>query len=327
VSPTLDASKQLVSDLWVDQPDAHDHIARALDAGEITPAEAEQLGCFVDQGYMAVHVDLPDDFGDRFEADLERLWQERPYDLAAAPQAGERVSFRDFDEANRSIGYRVVDMHSHSAAALDLYTNPQIFRMVELAFGEPAISFQSLYFHYGSEQALHRDPMFVPTKPPSLLIASWTALEDISDECGPLLYAPGSHRMPWFEFSEDTVSVVKTETAQEMRQQWAKERDRRIQELGLEVKSFTCARGDTFLWHAGLLHGGKKVIDPSLTRKSFVTHYSTARAYKSRKASMLAHPKRDADQWVGVSATTDRVLEHQGHLGLDNPLAGVTPKR
>ena len=37
--------------------------------------------------------------------------------------------------------------------------------MVELIYGEPAIAFQSLYFEYGSQQGLHRDPMFVFTEP------------------------------------------------------------------------------------------------------------------------------------------------------------------
>ena len=326
MSPTLNESKQLISDLWVDQPDAHGHIDRALDAAQITPDEANGLRSFVDEGYLQIPIDLPDDFDEQFEADLERLWRQRPYDLAAAPQAGDRVSFRDFDEANRSIGYRVVDMHSHSRCAQALYINSQIFRMVELIFEEPAISFQSLYFHFGSEQALHRDPMFVPTTPPSLLIASWTALEDISPECGPLRYAPGSHRMPWFEFSEDSVSLGGADkTAPEMRAAWAKERDERIRELGLEVRALTCSRGDTFLWHAGLLHGGLKVTDPTQTRKSFVTHYSTAAAYKRRRASMLVRPRPGSDEWVGVSGTTDHVIERDGHLGLDNPLAGAKP--
>ena len=75
-----------------------------------------------------------------------------------------------------------------------------MFRMVELIYDQPAISFQSLYFEYGSQQALHRDPMFVVTDPPSHLLASWVALEDIAPDSGPLAYVPKSHRLPWFEF-------------------------------------------------------------------------------------------------------------------------------
>src|SRR6266516_4337125 len=74
------------------------------------------------------------------------------------------------------------------------------FRFVELIFGAPAIAFQSLYFEYGSQQGLHRDPMFVVTDPPSHLLASWVALEDITPDSGPLAYVPGSQHLPWYEF-------------------------------------------------------------------------------------------------------------------------------
>jgi ectoine hydroxylase-related dioxygenase (phytanoyl-CoA dioxygenase family) len=318
---TLDGTKQMISDLWLDQDDAHDEIERRLAAGRFTEGEAEKLRHFTDEGYLTISLGLDDRFFEAFEADLDRLWDERPVDLAVAAKSGERESFRDFDAAHRSVGYRIADPHSHSPTARELYVNPQIFRMVELIFDQKAIAFQSLYFQFGSEQSLHRDPMFVVTKPPSHLLASWTALEDITPECGPLLYAPRSHRMPWYEFDDDTVSLATKKGVRDKRDGWSDFRQRMIRDMNLEVKAFTCKRGDTFIWHGGLLHGGLKVQDENATRKSYVVHYSTAAHYTSRRATMrMKFIDGGEDVWRGVGGTTDRTIESNGCLGVDNPL-------
>jgi hypothetical protein len=322
---TLNARKELISDLWVDRPDAHEEVERRLDGGQVTAAEAARLHKFVEEGYCVVQLDLDDHFTESFDRDVDRMWRERPFDLAVAGKYGDLCSFRDIDAGARAVGYRIADLHSHSDRALDVYLHPQLFRMVELIFGATAVAFQSLYFEWGSEQGLHRDPMFVPTEPPSHLVASWVALEDIRPDSGPLLYAPRSHRMPWYEFEPDSVRfVAKTEAA---RARWIEHRDRMIDELGLEVRPLTCQKGSAFIWHSGLLHGGMRVEDPATTRRSIVTHYSTAAHYGRRTARMRA---RVGGRWLPVTGTTDRLLRSGGGAGLDNPLRGVrrlTPRR
>jgi ectoine hydroxylase-related dioxygenase (phytanoyl-CoA dioxygenase family) len=326
---TLDHAKQMVSDLWLDQDDAHDEIERRLGTGRVSGVEAERLHHFTDNGYLTISLDLDDRFYEAFEADLERLWSERPIDLAVAARAGDRQSFRDIDSSYRSVGYRIADPHSHSASARELYLNGQIFRMVELIFDQKAIAFQSLYFQFGSEQSLHRDPMFVVTRPPSHLLASWTALEDITPTCGPLLYVPGSHRMPWYEFADDTVSLPTKKGVDDERDGWSDFRARMIDEMNLEAQAFTCKRGDTFIWHGGLLHGGLPVRDQSRTRKSYVVHYSTAAHYNSRQASMQMKFVRHGNPvWRKVEGTTSRTIERDGHVGIDNPLREMkVPRR
>jgi phytanoyl-CoA hydroxylase len=318
---TLDANKQMISDLWLDQTDAHDRVDKRLRKGDLSSADADRLHHFVDHGYLTLSLGLDAGFARAFDDDLDRLWKERPIDLAAAPKSGARVSFRDIDERHRTIGYRVADLHSHSPLALDLYLHPELFRMVELIFDQQARSFQSLYFQFGSQQALHRDPMFVVTRPPSHLVATWIALEDITPDSGPLLYVPGSHRMPWFEFEKDTVNDTQKSRAPEKRRTWAEYRTRMIDEMSLDVKTFTAKRGDVFVWHAGLLHGGARVENETSTRKSFVVHYSTAKNYKSRRATMEMKSIENGEEvWSGVSGTTDNLLVKNGCSGIDNPL-------
>jgi phytanoyl-CoA hydroxylase len=317
---TLDANKQIISDLWLDQPDAHNRIDERLKAGDLSSDDADKLRQFTDEGYLTFSIGLDADFSAAFDADLDRLWDERPIDLAIAPKSGDRMSFRDIDDAHRDIGYRIADLHSHAGTALDLYLHPEIFRIVELIFDQKSVAFQSLYFQFGSEQALHRDPMFVVTKPPSHLVAAWIALEDITPECGPLLYAPRSHRMPWFEFERDTVNLAQKAGAVEKRAAWAEYRKKMIEEMNLEVKAFTAKRGDVFIWHGGLLHGGAPVKNERSTRKSFVVHYSTASTYRSRRATMKMKQVGEEEALRSVGGTTDKVLVKDGHTGIDNPL-------
>lgn len=315
---TLDAKKQMISDLWLDQPDAHEQIDGRLRSGTISSDDAANLHHFTDNGYVALSLDVDAEFFGAFDDDVDRLWEDRPFDLAVG-NAGTRVSFRDYGQ-DRGAGHRLPDIHSHSSAALSLYLNAQIFRMVELIFDQQAIAFQSLYFQFGSQQDLHRDPMFVTTRPPAHLLASWTALEDITPDRGPLLYAPGSHRMPWFEFNEDSISLT-PDVPEQRRQAWRLYRDEMLEQMSCEVEAFTCKRGDVFFWHAGLLHGGQRVEDESLTRKSFVVHYSTGAHYRSRTATMQMKSLENGDAIMRpIKGTTDHRFEVDGCIGLDNPL-------
>jgi ectoine hydroxylase-related dioxygenase (phytanoyl-CoA dioxygenase family) len=321
-APVLDGDKQLLSDLWLDQPDAHDRIDERVAAGTLTADDAERLHHFTTYGFAKVSVPVDDAFIAAFEADLDAVWRARPADLAVSPTGNDRTSFRDVEEG-RVPGYRIPDFHSHSDAARSLYLHPEIMRVVGQIFDAEPVAFQSLYFEYGSQQGLHRDPMFVAAHPPSHLAASWVALEDITPDSGPLLYAPGSHRMPWFEFEPDRIDMGDKALTKQV--EWRKFRDQVCEEMGLEAKPFTCQRGDVFLWHAGLLHGGAPVQNPNATRKSFVTHYSTSAHYNSRRATMRMKVGPPESPWRTVSATTYDVIEANGCKGIDNPLRRLDP--
>jgi phytanoyl-CoA hydroxylase len=304
------------SDLWLDQPDAHDRIEARRAAGVLTATEAEQLHGFVDYGYIKLHLGLDKAFCDALDDEIAALWEQRPADLAVSPFSGGPISFPDYDGPVRERGYRLPDLHGHSKRALALYLHPALFRLVELIFDEPALAFQSLYFEHGSTQGLHRDPMFVATRPVSNLCAAWIALEDIPADSGPLAYVPGSHRMPWFEFEPGTV-ICGQSVSRERRAEFAAWQHDKLRELGLERQAFTCERGDVFIWHGGLVHGGEAIQNPERTRKSFVVHYSTAADYKSRTARMQM---RDGDSLRTVARGTEKVIERDGARGLDSPL-------
>ena len=306
---------QVHSDLWLDQPDSHDRIEARRTAGLLSAVEAEKLHGFVDNGYITTSLGLDQAFCDTLDGEIAELWKQRPADLAVSPLLGGPTSFADYEGPVRERGYRIPDLHGYSAQALALYLHPALFRLVELIFDQPALAFQSLYFEHGSAQGLHRDPMFVATRPTSNLCAAWIALEDITADSGPLAYVPGSHRLPWFEFEPGTV-VCKQSVGRAKRNEFASWVQEKIRENGLERRAFTCKRGDVFIWHGGLVHGGEIIQNPKLTRKSFVVHYTTAADYKSRTARMQV---RDTDGWRKVAGTTKSIVERDGARGLDAP--------
>jgi ectoine hydroxylase-related dioxygenase (phytanoyl-CoA dioxygenase family) len=322
---TLDENGILISDLWLDQPDALDRVEARRAAGALSGEDAARLVQFARDGFTSISLSDAQRIDERVDAEVERLWTERPTDVAIGLAEGGRISVADATDDQRVVGYRIADLHSWCPAALDLYLHSEIFHIVELIFDQPAIAFQSLYFQWGSEQALHRDPMFVAATPPSHLVASWIALEDITEDSGPLIYAPGSHRLPWFEFAPDDIKARDADKAG--RERWARERQRVIDEAGLEPKTFTCRQGDVFIWHAGLLHGGAKVGTRERTRKSFVVHYSTAANYHSRRASMKRKAIVDGKEtWVATKGFTTEVIERPGARGLDSPLRHLEVK-
>lgn len=315
----------LASDLWIDQPDAHERIQTLSKRGEITGEQGEQLARIVEQGYLSFYLGLPDRVFDEIQEAVDRIWKEKPPDLAWASQ-GPLRSFAEADEVrDRRPSYRIADLHSHCAAALDLYLDPTIFRYIELILDQPAVATQSLYFEYGSQQPLHRDPVFVQTQPPSHLFAAWIALEDVGPRCGPLVYVPGSHRLPYYQFEpgEWRLDNVRLSGREKEAMLEMAEFDRQQAEAhGLKPQMFTPRRGEVLIWHASLLHGGAVVEDPSLTRKSFVVHFSTRANYRVRRQRIVELVPGEGGEKVERTRIleTEQLFTRDGRAGFDNPL-------
>jgi phytanoyl-CoA hydroxylase len=324
--PFLTREGLLASDLWIDQPDAHQRIEQKLAAGTITPEQAKRLAHFVDRGYLTFSLDLDPAAYDDAIAWIDRLWKEKPFEIAYAYHSPLRL-FAYADEArDRKPSYRIADLHSLSAGALALYLNRQIFDYLDLIWGEPAVATQSLTFEFGSQQALHRDPVHVHTSPPSHLVAAWIALEDIGPRCGALTYIPGSHRLPYWRDKKGDYRLHQGHHGErEIRE--AQEFDlEQCRRRGLAPELFTCPRGEVLIWHHSLLHGGSPPEDPALTRRSFVIHFSTLAHYKRLRQTVLEVVPDAAGNPVERSRTfgTDRLLERDGCRGFDNPLRGYS---
>ena len=309
--PVVSRAFSFPSDLWVDGPHPDRHIETLLDKGQIDETMAERLTMFVEKGYLLLHID-DEDLLDELVADIDRAWAEKPANVAYAFRSGPILMSEAVNE-HRFHTCRLIDMHEFSPAAMKLYLYDQIFRYLRVIFGEEPVATQSLTFEWGSQQALHRDPVHVVMTPPSHLVAAWIALEDAGPHCGPLTYVPGSHRLPYYEFEPGQYRYrhgVYGDAEALAAAAWEQERCR---ESGLEPVTLTCKKGDVLLWHHSLLHGGRTVEDQNLTRKSFVVHYST----KSSMVEIQNMYGVGANQEIKSSTT---LHELNGNFGFRSPL-------
>jgi ectoine hydroxylase-related dioxygenase (phytanoyl-CoA dioxygenase family) len=322
-SAILGADRHLRSALWVDQPNAAEAVEEKCQKEGLSPTLAPHLREFIEQGYTVLRQQKVGALADAVEKDIDRLWEERPNDLLVVE--GGRTKGRPFSNIPpraRQQNWRIPDLHSHSDAARELYLLDVLHRFAETVFGEPAVAIQSLYFPRGSEQGMHRDPMFVLTDPPSNLMAAWIALEDITPESGPLMYLPGSHRLPYVDNGSGGVAVPIDNRSQGTFEQVAEELWFQTADYGLEETRLTCQKGDILIWHGSLFHGGAPVLDPRSTRKSFVIHYSTESNYPER----VSNYETIRRSWYGRKkhehgiARTRELIGNGFAKGVDNPL-------
>lgn len=314
----------LDSDLWFDRPDAGRKIAARLDAGELGSAEAESLRQFVELGYTTFKLDEDEALFDRLLEGVDRLWREKPADLAYAYDGPARPLSEADEARERRTRYRIHDLHSHLPEARRLYLHPQIFDFVGRLAEREVVSIQSLFFEYGSQQMLHRDTVVVPTGAPSHLFGCWIALEDIHPESGALVYVPGSHRLPYFEFSPGEHRFDASRMGEEEIREGTAFEDEQARRHGLEPQLFTAEKGEVLVWHASLRHGGGPVGDPELTRKSLVVHFSLLDTYPERSITVVdrvENPEGDIEERPRVMETRE-LLEDGGCRGFDNPMRG-----
>jgi phytanoyl-CoA hydroxylase len=180
----------------------------------------------------------------------------------------QRISFADADSGLRETSYKLNDLHLESAELRKHLLSEKLRdSLLPLIGGTPMIC-NSLYFERGSQQPDHFDTFFMPPLTRNQMVASWIALEDVDPDAGPLRYYPGSHKIPPYRFSNGRYNLNLDE-----KPQCTEYIEQQLINSGIEPLEFSAKKGDVFIWHAHLLHGGTSINNPSLTRKSLVTHY------------------------------------------------------
>ena len=145
--------------------------------------------------------------------------------------------------------------------------------IVAALLGHETTLFQSINFLTGSEQRTHSDSIHMSTFPLGGLAGTWVALEDITPDNGPLHYYPGSHKLPYYlnadYANEGTTWLIGNKEYTEYEATIAK----KIAAADISKQIFLAQKGDVFIWHANLMHGGESHRNKAQTRKSMVFHY------------------------------------------------------
>lgn len=217
------------------------------------PSVQNQLLSWSDRGYLILSNFFDDATVARIDAEMGTLIQGRKI----KPTHDNKFMF-----ANH-----------HSPFIRDITYTPALTNILSFILGKEVIPFQTINFMHGSNQRAHSDSIHMTTYPLGYLIAVWIALEDTTVDNGPLFYYPGSHRLPYllnadFNSGETAFTLGKKD--------YRDYEDRLEEQIGKEDlirEVFLAGKGDVFIWHANLIHGGIPVVNPLLTRKSMVIHY------------------------------------------------------
>ena len=178
------------------------------------------------------------------------------------------VSSYDFDKKTR------LTSSKKNNDLLALSYNPKVLSISKKFFNQCSAPIQSLTFKYPSNQPVHQDTVHFSTYPRDLMLACWIALENISDDQGPLCYIPKSHLLPSFSKYEfpNKYSHLNKSKSKNFYNEYEKDIAHTINELNFKLIKFNANAGDCFIWHPRLWHGGSP-SKKNKTRLSYVTHY------------------------------------------------------
>lgn len=174
--------------------------------------------------------------------------------------------------------------------------NEKLIGILNLLMGKKVELFQSINFFLGSQQRTHSDSIHMTTFPFGNLIATWLALENLSEDCGPLHYYPGSHKLPYVMNREIDNLSSRFMLGKKDYGAYEDKIEEILKKNNFEKKLFVADKGDLLIWHANLLHGGEAINKPGLTRKSMVFHYYAENAICYHEITERPTLKKQAPQ-------------------------------
>ena len=170
-------------------------------------------------------------------------------------------------------GRKIMDAWQQSDIINAVFKDEKLLRIFEFIFQKKPIPFQTINFNYGSEQKPHSDSIHMTTEPLGYLAAVWVALEDIQINSGELVYYKGSHKLHYVMSEHYNTGNTAIKLGENNYDQYELAIDEIIKTENLKPQFFHAKKGDILIWHANLLHGGSKINEVNLTRKSMVAHY------------------------------------------------------
>ncbi len=157
----------------------------------------------------------------------------------------------------------------HATPSVGALANaPRVLDVLRALYGREPFPFQTLNFLYGTEQLVHSDAIHFDTEPEGLVCGVWIALEDIHPDSGPLVFYPGSHKLPNYrlwDFGQPATDDGYVKFAHLAAKQ--------TEPLRGAPHYALLKKGEAIVWSSNLWHGGSPRRDRARTRKSQVTHY------------------------------------------------------
>ena len=172
----------------------------------------------------------------------------------------------------RNEGLRLMDAWTFDADVRAIACNRRIVEILTDVFGRRAWPFQTLNFPVSTQQHFHSDSVHFSSIPEKFMCGVWVALEDVTEDAGPLVYYPGTHKWPIVYNEQIGVRITGNNVgiSQGLYEQvWGA----LVEKFRIAPKYFCPKKGEALIWLANLLHGGARQLNPGLSRWSQVTHY------------------------------------------------------
>ncbi len=251
---------------WVDSP----FFSRQVESIEAAPGFADLARRFSRDGFLAVEGWIEEELIDAIMADSERFYDPRTVFDNLPPQVV-RLLKQGLEQAHSC---RVQDAWWVSDAVRTLACHPKVLELLRYLYQREPIPFQTLSFPVGSEQEIHADTIHFDSIPTSFMCGVWVALQDVGPDDGPLIYYPGSQRLPVVRLGNlgvmaDTQSVA----AGQAYDRFVEYIKAVIQANDFEEQRLVVPKGTLLIWSANLLHGGSRINTSGNSRHSQVTHY------------------------------------------------------
>ena len=245
---------------------------------------------FERDGYLVLDPAIPGRVIDRLTSDLSPKYPER-----GTHYEGEVI----YQPGRISHAWRVNDDIRRVATA------PKVLRALEELYGRTMRPFHTLNFRRGTQQEPHSDSMHFRPPDPTYMCGVWVAFEDIHEANGPLVYFPGSHKLPFLNY--DDVGFGAKQSDYPSYEKFIHERNRHYQQYvanlleqhGLQAEYGTIRKGHALIWAANLIHGGAPQKDKARSRHSQVTHYLSEESFTYHTPM-----RTEGDQELWVNAPT-----------------------
>jgi len=237
----------------------------------------DQRSFWDENGYIVLRKFFKRSLIEAYLAEVDRLWEQRRrednplvIDFWSGDLSGKRMYFREAPDGSRHNICKLNDVHFVSEYCRKLCLNQNLSEALSEFLGSKPLAVTSITFEQGSEQEDHFDTYYSPAPAEGPLAISSIFLEDVGLEQGPVRVYPKSHLVPPYRFSDNSIHLVNKENEKPLAREYIL---KEMAERGIEEYPVTGDIGDVLIWDGQMYHGGKKILDPTSTRKSLVTFY------------------------------------------------------
>jgi ectoine hydroxylase-related dioxygenase (phytanoyl-CoA dioxygenase family) len=254
-----------------------------LETGTSGVLSAGEVERFERDGYFVIEDPCPGELVDAVLADFEPLFRERWHPDQQVERDGVTYYRHGGWPEDGYHWHRILNAWRINDNARAMALAPRVLATVEELYGRKVKPFQTLNFPVGTEQSVHADSFHFQSDPPGFMCGVWIALEDMDIDNGPLVYYPGSHKLPmptWDVIEKELGEALSPDDFESppdftnaRHAQYDKYCRHVINQHGLEPAYATIRKGQALVWSANLLHGGSPHNDRTRTRHSQVTHY------------------------------------------------------